>query len=104
VLGRVLVTHDLDFGAIPAASGERSPSVIQLRTADLAPDRYAPLLIAALEHSRDALSDGAFVTVSPAESACASFRYAIADARRGFNRQSCSGDRITRAVPTTSPV
>ena len=66
--GHVLVTHDLDFGALLAAGGQPSPSVIQLRTADLAPEAYAPLLIAALSQNGDTLADGALVTVSPSES------------------------------------
>ena len=32
--GHVLFTHDLDFGAILAASKGRTPSVVQLRTED----------------------------------------------------------------------
>jgi predicted nuclease of predicted toxin-antitoxin system len=76
--GHVLVTHDLDFGALLAAGGQQSPSVIQLRTADLAPDAYAPLLIAALNQTSDTLADGALVTVSPSES-----RVRILPLRRG---------------------
>ena len=64
----LVVTHDLDFSALLAAGGQSSPSVIQLRTRDLRPDQYAPLLIAALSQSRDALDAGALVTVSDAES------------------------------------
>jgi predicted nuclease of predicted toxin-antitoxin system len=64
----VLVTHDLDFGALLAAGGQPTPSVIQLRTADLAPESYAPLLVAALTQAADTLADGALVTVSPRES------------------------------------
>ncbi len=66
--GHVLVTHDLDFGALLAAGGHRSPSVIQLRTGDLAPSAYAPLLIAALDQTGDMLAGGALITVSPSES------------------------------------
>ena len=65
--GHIVVTHDLDFAALLAAGGRSSPSVIQLRTRDLRPDRYAPLLIDALSQSRDALEAGALVTVSEAE-------------------------------------
>lgn len=65
--GQVLVTHDLDFSALLAASGQRGPSVLQLRTGDLHPDRYFPLLIAALGQARDALEQGALVSVSAAE-------------------------------------
>jgi len=32
--GAVLVTHDLDFSAILAASGDQAPSVIQIRLQD----------------------------------------------------------------------
>ena len=64
----IVVTHDLDFSALLASGGQNSPSVIQLRTRDLRPDQYAPLLIAALSQSRDALDAGALVTVSDAES------------------------------------
>lgn len=76
--GHVLVTHDLDFGALLAAGGQRTPSVLQLRTADLAPDVYVPLLIAALHQTAEALADGALVTVSPSES-----RVRILPLRRG---------------------
>ena len=72
------MTHDLDFGALLAAGGQQSPSVIQLRTADLAPDASAPLLIAALDQTSDTLADGALVTVSPSES-----RVRILPLRRG---------------------
>ena len=37
----VLLTHDLDFGAILASSGANIPSVIQIRTEDLRPDVLA---------------------------------------------------------------
>jgi predicted nuclease of predicted toxin-antitoxin system len=76
--GHVLVTHDLDFGALLAAGGQGTPSVLQLRTADLAPDVYVPLLIAALHQTAEALADGALVTVSPSES-----RVRILPLRRG---------------------
>ena len=76
--GHVLVTHDLDFGALLAAGGQRTPSVLQLRTADLAPDVYVPLLIAAVHQTAEALADGALVTVSPNES-----RVRILPLRRG---------------------
>jgi len=64
----VVVTHDLDFAALLAAGGQTAPSVIQLRTRDLRPTEYAPLLIAALAQARDAIDAGALVTVSDVES------------------------------------
>ncbi|MBP9592345.1 MAG: DUF5615 family PIN-like protein [Steroidobacteraceae bacterium] len=63
----VLITHDLDFGALLAAGGDLTPSVFQLRTGDLGPDAFAPMLIEALDQVRDALEVGSLVTVSPAE-------------------------------------
>jgi len=39
--GFVLLTHDLDFGAILASSGANIPSVIQIRTEDLRPEVLA---------------------------------------------------------------
>lgn len=65
--GCVLITHDLDFGTLLAAGGHMTPSVLQLRTGDLAPDVYAPVLTEALNQVRDALETGSLVTVSPAE-------------------------------------
>jgi predicted nuclease of predicted toxin-antitoxin system len=46
--GYVVFTNDLDFGTILAASAAASPSVIQVRAADLTPIRLEPLVRAAL--------------------------------------------------------
>ena len=46
--GYILFTHDLDFGAILAASGATFPSVIQLRSHNVAPDN-ATIVLDALE-------------------------------------------------------
>lgn len=59
----VLLTHDLDFGAILAASGGRKPSVIQLRSDDISPEAGAHLLLAALEQCGPDLEAGALLTV-----------------------------------------
>lgn len=61
--GLVIFTHDLDFGAILAATGARSPSVLQLRTQDVTPKHLAPLVIAALSSFAEALAEGALVTI-----------------------------------------
>lgn len=60
----VLLTHDLDFSAILAATGGDAPSVVQLRAANLAPEVLAPTLAAALRSAREALADGAVLSVS----------------------------------------
>jgi predicted nuclease of predicted toxin-antitoxin system len=61
--GRVLFTHDLDFGAILAVSGARGPSVIQVRAQDTLPDHLGPLVLEALRQYRDMLDAGALVVL-----------------------------------------
>jgi predicted nuclease of predicted toxin-antitoxin system len=59
----VLFTHDLDFGAILAASGADAPSVIQVRTQDLTPSHLAPLVLRVFNQFREALARGALISV-----------------------------------------
>jgi len=59
----VLLTHDLDFGAILAASGANAPSVIQVRAQDLTPSHLAPLVHRVLSQFREALARGALISV-----------------------------------------
>jgi len=61
--GRVVLTHDLDFGAILAAAGARSPSVVLLRGPDILADRLAGALVAALRRHVDDLSTGALLVI-----------------------------------------
>ena len=46
--GYAVLTHDLDFGAILAATGGNAPSVIQVRTQDVFPEAIGPLVCAAV--------------------------------------------------------
>jgi predicted nuclease of predicted toxin-antitoxin system len=61
----VVLTHDLDFGAILAASGAEKPSVIQVRAEDVSPDRIGPQEVAAILQMSAELQAGALVTVEP---------------------------------------
>ena len=61
--GYVIFTNDLDFGAILAASAATSPSVIQVRAADVTPAAAAPLVRDALGQYAEWLEAGALVTV-----------------------------------------
>ena len=61
--GYVILTHDLDFGAILAASRGRGPSVVQIRTQDVAPDKLGPMIISALVQCADLLARGALVSI-----------------------------------------
>lgn len=58
--GHVVLTHDLDFGAILAATNADAPSVVQLRFQDLAPSHARQLVVKVLhdygrEHEQGAL-------------------------------------------------
>jgi predicted nuclease of predicted toxin-antitoxin system len=64
--GYVVFTNDLDFSAILAASAAASPSVIQVRAADLTPARLGPLVRNALAQYGEWLEEGALVTVEAA--------------------------------------
>lgn len=64
--GWVILTHDLDFGAILAASGRAGPSVMQIRADDLSLDAIGTSVVAALRQLNESLTAGALVTVEPA--------------------------------------
>ena len=61
----VVLTHDLDFSAILAASGGEKPSVVQIRSDDVNPDVIGQSVLDALRQMADALHDGALITVDP---------------------------------------
>jgi predicted nuclease of predicted toxin-antitoxin system len=61
----VILTHDLDFGAILAATGGAGPSVVQIRAEDLAIEAIGAEIVTALRQAEDALASGALVTVDP---------------------------------------
>lgn len=59
----VVPTHDLDFGAILAATHGKKPSVCQLRADDVSPDTIGRQMLAALRQLQADLQEGALVTV-----------------------------------------
>ena len=61
--GRIVLTHDLDFGAILAVTGAKSPSVLQVRAQDTLPEHLSPLVLEALQRYSDFLSVGALVVL-----------------------------------------
>ncbi len=63
--GYVVLTHDLDFGAILAATGGEKPSVVQIRAEDVSPQAIARQVIAALRQMTGELEEGALMTVDP---------------------------------------
>jgi predicted nuclease of predicted toxin-antitoxin system len=66
--GYVVLTHDLDFGAILAATGSRSPSVIQIRMQDVLSERFQSLLLNTLRQFESELNAGALVVVDESRS------------------------------------
>jgi predicted nuclease of predicted toxin-antitoxin system len=61
----VVLTHDLDFGAILAATHGEKPSVVQIRAEDVSPDAIGKQIIAALRQMSVELEHGALLTVDP---------------------------------------
>lgn len=64
--GYVVLTHDLDFSAILAATQGAKPSVVQIRAEDVRPETVGPTLIEALRQMAAQLEEGALVTIDPA--------------------------------------
>ena len=60
----VVLTHDLDFGAILAATGGMKPSVVQIRPDDINPDTIGDVIVQALRQMASELALGALVTVT----------------------------------------
>ena len=65
--GYTVFTHDLDFGTLLAISEADTPSVIQVRTQDVFPDKLGKIVLAALLQFQSELETGALVTVNEAQ-------------------------------------
>ena len=61
----VVLTHDLDFSAILAATHGEKPSVVQIRAEDVNPDTIGTQVAAALRQMESELREGALLTVDP---------------------------------------
>jgi predicted nuclease of predicted toxin-antitoxin system len=59
----VVITNDLDFSAILAASAVDGPSVVQLRTQDLLSESAARIVARALEAHREDIERGALLSI-----------------------------------------
>ena len=64
--GCVVLTHDLDFGAMLVATQAQGPSVIQVRTPDVLPAHLEPLLVSILKAHAAALEGGVLIVVDEA--------------------------------------
>ncbi len=61
----VVITHDLDFGAILAATQGEKPSVVQIRADGVSPATIGPHVILALKQMAVELDRGALLIVDP---------------------------------------
>lgn len=61
--GYVVLTHDLDFGAILANTQGQGPSVVQMRTQDVTPIVLGETMIRLLRSYRETLMQGASVAL-----------------------------------------
>jgi predicted nuclease of predicted toxin-antitoxin system len=64
--GYIVVTHDLDFGSILAATRASGPSAVQVRTQSVLPVQLAPILIPVLRNYESQLADGVLIAVDEA--------------------------------------
>jgi len=64
--GCVLMTEDLDFGAILATSSMPKPSIIQIRARSKLPEDVGHLVVRALQEYSEDLTAGAIVTIDNA--------------------------------------
>ena len=62
--GRIIITHDLDFGRIVALSGNAVPSIVTLRLSDMTPAKVNVALQTVLTEATQSLERGALVTIT----------------------------------------
>ena len=66
--GRIVFTHDLDFGALLALTRANGPSVIQVRSHDVLPEHLEEIVVATIRAYHPQLLQGAIVTVDESRS------------------------------------
>jgi predicted nuclease of predicted toxin-antitoxin system len=64
--GHVILTHDLDFPELVAASGARLPTVVVFRLRNMKPENVAGHLRRVLDQCSTALEEGAVISVTEA--------------------------------------
>lgn len=64
----IVFTHDLDFSQLLALTQAKGPSVVQLRSQSVLPDKAGPLVFAALRQHAELLEQGALVVIDAATS------------------------------------
>ncbi|MGQ0486717.1 MAG: DUF5615 family PIN-like protein [Hyphomicrobiales bacterium] len=64
----VILTNDLDFGGMLAVSGDREPSIVQIRSDVLSPERIGDAVHSAIRQTEAELREGALLTVETGRS------------------------------------
>lgn len=64
--GYVVFTHDLDFGALLAATKASGPSVIQVRVQDVFPSHLSDIVVRAVRQHQEQIESGALIIVDEA--------------------------------------
>jgi predicted nuclease of predicted toxin-antitoxin system len=64
--GYVVLTHDLDFSSVLAASRGANPSVVQIRAEDVSVKAIGSQVVAALREAQEELKAGALLTIDHA--------------------------------------
>ncbi len=59
----IVLTHDLDFSAILAATGGDKPSVVQIRAGNISPEVIGDQVVSAILQMTDSLNEGALLTI-----------------------------------------
>jgi predicted nuclease of predicted toxin-antitoxin system len=59
----IVLTHDLDFGTLLALTRATGPSVIQVRTHDVLPERLEGVVVTTIRACEAQLRQGAIVTI-----------------------------------------
>lgn len=65
--GSILLTHDLDFGDLLAASGANLPSVVVFRLRNMRPEQVNRHVLKVHSQHLEALEHGAIITVTEAQ-------------------------------------
>lgn len=64
--GHIVLTADLDFGAILAASKRKQPSIVQIRSDLLTPKAVGHAVVLALRQAKRELLEGALISIDTA--------------------------------------
>jgi len=63
--GYIVLTHDLDFGAILATTHGEKPSVVQIRSEDISTATIGRVVISSIKQMEQELEQGALLTIEP---------------------------------------